>query len=210
VSGITRRSVLKGTPWLLGSAVFLRSPDADARVFGIIFRAIGVGFGTVATLGLGITAIAAYAIASGVRESFSSFRNYTGSGHYTSYAPSGWKSYLPPKPIIVRVSLDPNNNVKGDILRLRALQHNVLERDGIALPNGGRIIIEEDGKMRFADTGFCGYAQVSNDGVLTVCTSEDQLVLTRSSHGQAFHHNFHESGDGRLAVASLLGDIHHA
>lgn len=213
---LTRRTFIKTVPLGIAGTILLKSTPAEARVLRILFRIGSYGFGGVVAAGLGLGMLAlgtASAIGRGSYSSYSGSRirrsNYSTST-YTARTPSGWKKYVPPKPIVVSVSLDPNKQIAGDILRLRAIEYDILKNDGIVLPRVGRLIIQEDGTMNFADTRFRGYAKMQNNSDLTIWTPDHELVVTRKPDVNKFHNLHHDSHDGRLALVSLLGDIRHA
>lgn len=212
---LARRSVLRIVPLGVAGAILLRSEPAEARILGIIIRIAGYSAGSLSGLGLVAGMLALGGIASVNHGLHSMFQRSTrssseGNLSYSTDSPSGWKKDTPPKPIIISVSFDPNERIAGDVLRIRAIEHDVLKNDGVLLPYGGRLIIEKDGTLIFADTKFRGYAYIQNNGDLSVWTPDHQHVLTRSLREGVFHNIHQDSDDGRLALVSLLGDIKHA
>ena len=213
---LTRRSFLHTAPMGTAGALILRPTPAEAR-WGValtVFRIGGYGLGAAlgGAIALGLLAYgAASAVGHGLHSAFSGDNRSGGHGGYSyaAYHPRGWKKYTPPKPIVISVSCDPDGQIAGDVLRLRAIEFDILKNDGIILPSGGRLIIKEDGKMQFADTTFRGYARMQNNSDLSVFTPDDHLVLTRCPRGSKFHCMHHDSHDGRTALVSLLGDIRH-
>ncbi len=211
---LSRRELLQAIPATLAGTLLLQASPADANIFGIVFRIVGFGFGTVLVGGaIGLLAVGTVLAAVG-QSLYSAYhgsanRSY-GGGFYTSHTPQGWKPYVPAKPIVTNISLDSSGRMKGDVLRIRAIQYDLLVNDDIALPYGGRLVIEEDGTMRFADTQFRGYAHMQNNGDMTVFTPDHQLVLARKLDKASFCNLHHDSNDGRVALASLLGEIRHA
>ncbi len=209
----SRRTVLKTIPIGAAGLVLGIPRDADAWVFGVIFRVAGYGIGRVvgaAAVGLAattmavVTGAALYSVYKGVTAS------RRGGYSYDSNSPRNWeRTYTPSEPLVISISLEPGDIVDGEVLRLRAVAQNILVNDGIPLPKGGRLIIEEDGKMTFADTRFRGYACLQNDRDLTVWTSNDRLVLTRSPCNESNLNIRHDSHDGRLALHSIVGDLEH-
>lgn len=214
----TRRSFLRTIATGTVGTVLFEPINAEAGFFGGVFFLVR-SFGLAGPIGLGIGALAlgatAYAAGNAIH---ASFKNWQGSGNsysssgvrYQANAPSGWKSYKPPKPIVIRISCDPTQQVKGDVLRLRAIEHDILKNDGVILPRGGRLVIEESGSMQFADTPFKGYARMQQDGDLSVWTEDDRLALVRSPGERQIRNLHHDSDEGRTALTSLLGDIRHA
>ena len=214
---LSRRSFIRTVPMGVAGTVILTPEDAVARwgVGVMIFRIGGYGLGAILGGGIALGLLAAGAAAAvgyGVHAAFrGGSRSYGyGGGSYAAYTPSGWTRRAPPKPIIIKVDLDPKKQIDGDVLRVRAIEQNILKNDGVVLPRGGRLMIEEDGKMEFADTKFRGYATMQNNSDLSVFTPDDQLVVTRAPRLTTFHNIHHDSHDGRLALTSLLGDIKHA
>lgn len=216
VAILTRRTFIQRVPLGVAGTIMFAPTPTDARFFGILFRVASFGFGSVLGAGLALgavalgTAAAGYGLYSAFRESFSRGGGSYGGTTMYAYHPDGWKRQVPPKPIVIKVSFEDEQRIKGDVLRLRALEHDILKNDGIALPCGGRLIIEEDGIMRFVDTPFRGYACVQQDGVLSAWTNENHLVMTRAPRRSTFHCVHHDSNEGRSAMASLLGDVRHA
>ena len=209
---ITRRSFLQTVPPGIAGTILLGPAPAEARFFGIVLRISTYGLGAAigGAIALGLLAYeAASAVGYGLHAAFSGGSRSRGYGRYSyaAYHPRGWKKYTPPKPIIVNVSCDPNKQLAGDVLRIRAIEYDILKNDGVILPHGGRLIIKEDGTMHFADTRFRGYARMQNNSDLSVWTPDDELVVTRTRIGNRFHNIHHDSAEGRTALASLLGDI---
>ncbi|MFH1430291.1 MAG: hypothetical protein ABIG71_02050 [Candidatus Uhrbacteria bacterium] len=134
--------------------------------------------------------------------------DFGGESHVAD-APRGWKQFVPPKPIIIRVSFNKDERIRGDILRMRAIERGVLKNDGFVLPSGGRMIIEEDGTMQFVDSRFRGYARMQQNSDLSVWTPDHHLVVMRTRRADTFQNIHHDSDEGRLALTSLLGDIRH-
>lgn len=211
-SYMTRRKFITIVPvGIAGSILFLS--ESNARIWGIgfIFRISSFGVGSVLGLGIAAGLLVAGAVAavqSGIHAIFS--EDDYGGNSYSANTPDGWKKFVPSKPIIISETFDPEKKVGGDILRLRAHEHNILINDGIMLPNNGRLIIEEDGTMIFADTRFNGYAEMQQDGTLSVFTEEKKLVLLRKPRQDDFCNLHHNSYDGNAALSSLLGEIQHA
>lgn len=204
-------------PLGVAGTILLRPKPAEANIIIAIFEVGSYGMGSLLGAGLvmGLLAVGAVqAIDYGLHAVFGSGSSGSGGGgsssQYSASYPSGWKAYTPPKPIEIRISFNPTDRIAGDVLRIRAIEHNILKNDGIVLPHGGRLMIEEDGTMRFADTKFRGYARMQNNGDLSVWTPEHQHVLSRSPREGKFHNLHHDSDGGRIALTSLLGEIKHA
>lgn len=218
---ITRRHIIKTIPFGIASAILLKASPAKASWFGVVFEVASFGFETVAVIA-GVAALATGAlIAEGLDSVFSdnSSSGYGGGGGgggggssatYTTNSPDGWKKYTPVKRIIISVTFDPKEQMKGDVIRILAIENDILKDDAIILPNGGKLIIEEDGTLRFANTKFQGYAYLQNNRDLTVWTPNHKLVLTRTLREKRIHNIHKDSIEGRLALTSLLGEIKHA
>src|SRR3989338_103372 len=212
---LTRRDVLRIVPLGIAGTVMLSPTPAEARILGIIIRIGAYGVGSIMGpfLAAGMLAVGAVAAVNhGLHTMFrrdSRSSNNDSYSSYATYSPSGWKEYVPPKPIIISVSFNPTERIAGDVLRIRAIEHDILKNDGVELPRGGRLIIEEDGTLRFADTKFRGYPHIQNNGDLSVWTPDHQHVLTRTPRENRFHNIHHNSDDGRSALVSLLGEIKH-
>lgn len=211
---LTRRSVLQTVPLGIAGTILLNPETAEARILGIIIRIGTYGMGSIIGpfLAAGMFVSGAVAASHGLhsmfrRNTYSS--NSNGCSSYATYSPNGWKEYEPPKPIVISVSFNPNERIAGDVLRIRAIEHDILKNDGIMIPHGGRLIIEENGTLRFADTKFRGYAYIQNNSDLSVWTPDHQHVLIRSLRESKFHNIHQDSDDGRSALVSLLGDIKH-
>lgn len=212
---IARRTLLRTVPLGIAGTILLKAEPADAFLLGIIFRVASMGYGrALFATGLATTILAVGAVQAINYGLHSMFGRRSGSssgsgGSYDSYSPGGWSAYKPPEPIVINVSFKPTERIKGDVLRILAIEHDLLKNDGIILPRGGRLMIEEDGKMRFADTKFRGHAYMQNNRDLTVWTPDNELMLTRTPRENKLHNIHHDSDDGRLALVSLLGEIKH-
>ena len=205
---LTRRDFIRTTSLGLAGSLLLPQDEAEAGWFAIVFGVSTFGLGTILLGGLILGAVAVATAGAVARGIYSSFGG-DDSSSYASYSPNGWKEHVPPKPMIVSVSLDPKTQLTGDLLRMRALEKDLLWHDGLRLPGKGRLIIEEDGKMQFADTRFKGYARLQYSGDLIVHNPDSQIVITRALRDQDLHTIHRDTSDGQTAMQSLLGDIQH-
>ena len=207
-----RRDFLTTVPLgvLAAATAVLHPSKADAAVWGIFFRGVIYGIGT--TVGAAIATEALSSVGGGYSPYYyyRGRTRFSGVDYYSTYAPTGWKEHIAPKPVIITASFDPKKRVSGDVLRVRAIQHNISRGDAIALPEKGKLVIEEDGKLLFADADFKGHAYIQQGGDLNVWTKKGNRVMTRAAQKNCFHNFCHDSTAGRLAMHSLLGEVRHA